>query len=334
MRTIRTGSIGETDARGRLIWHVLNDLELSVINDGRPTHISGSAIDLTITSPDITSELQWDVEDSVLSSDHFPTITAIVTEIELEPEVRNWKKAHWEDFRKDEAWKRLEIINCRDPAEGIEELYSIFNELKERHVPKNKIRRYFPKIWWTQESREAWKERERLYRKYKNTNALSDKIQWKRSRAITTRTFRSARQESRKEYVETLREGTRTTEVWKIINKIRGRNIREINILKHNNEIYSNYKGIAEILADSFASVCSEENYNPIFRQYKRKVESRKIEFESPNDEPYNAPFTLQELELAIETNKKRTAPGPFEVHNMIRNVPEQARLHMLTILY
>ena len=44
----------ETDARGRIIWHILNDLKLSVIKDGRPTHISGSAIDLTIASPDIT----------------------------------------------------------------------------------------------------------------------------------------------------------------------------------------------------------------------------------------------------------------------------------------
>ena len=48
----------ETDARGRLIWNILNDLKLSVINDGRPTGISGLAIDLTITSSDITLELQ------------------------------------------------------------------------------------------------------------------------------------------------------------------------------------------------------------------------------------------------------------------------------------
>ena len=86
-------------------------------------------------------------------------------------------------------------------------------------------------------------------------------------------------------------------------------------------------------MANRFALVSSEENYDHAYRQYNRKVERRKIEFESPNDEPYNRPFTLQELELAIKTNKKRTAPGPNEVHNnMIRNVSQQARLHMLTI--
>ena len=87
-------------------------------------------------------------------------------------------------------------------------------------------------------------------------------------------------------------------------------------------------------MADRFTSVSSDDNYGPIFRQYKRKVERRVIEFESQNDVLYNVPFTLQELKLAIETNKKRTAPGPDEVQNkIIRNVPEQARLHMLTIL-
>ena len=62
--------------------------------------------------------MQRNVEDSVLSSDHFPTVTTIVTDIELEPEVRNWKKAHLENFRKDVAWTRLETVNCREGSRG------------------------------------------------------------------------------------------------------------------------------------------------------------------------------------------------------------------------
>ena len=87
-------------------------------------------------------------------------------------------------------------------------------------------------------------------------------------------------------------------------------------------------------MAENFAAISSEENYSKKFKQIKRTAEQQELEFESVNDEPYNAPLTMQELRDAIASNR-RTAPGPDGIHNiMIQNILEEALPHILKITF
>ena len=76
---------------GKEVEDILSRNSLSILNTGQPTHESGSAIDLTVVSPEITPGCKWDVYPSVLSSDHYPIIITIEMPSNHQPQVvRNY----------------------------------------------------------------------------------------------------------------------------------------------------------------------------------------------------------------------------------------------------
>ena len=78
--------------------HIINIRNLNIVNTEQPTHVSGSAIDLTVTSPEIASDCIWEVYPSVLSSDHHPIIVTIETPVIHQPTPENsysYKKVDW-----------------------------------------------------------------------------------------------------------------------------------------------------------------------------------------------------------------------------------------------
>ena len=46
-----------TDRRGRLATNIINTLGWTIINNGQSTHLSGTAVDLTIVSPELVPDL-------------------------------------------------------------------------------------------------------------------------------------------------------------------------------------------------------------------------------------------------------------------------------------
>ena len=321
-----------TDSRGTIIKNLSNIMNLNIINDGQPTHISGTVIDLTIASADINPDLKCITMQSPCSSDHYPILIAVTTERYQETETLNYKTVQWEDFKKDEEWKRLEEISKKTPKEAVDELYEMLNNLIERYIPKYQRRRYYPKTWWTEECGEAWKAREKSYRRYKESGRVEDKILWKKNRAKATRAFRQAKKESWRAYVSSLNSGAKTRELWRTVNKLRGKGTREITILSSGGEIYAECGQIAQKLADTFADIASAENYSQKFKRIKEAAEQHLLNFKPTKDEPYNSIFTLKELNDAIDSNKK-TSPGPDRIHNlMIKNIPETSLPYFLKI--
>ena len=80
--------------------------DLKIVNDGRPTHISGINIDLTIVSPSLAPECTWNVYHSILSSNHFPVITLIPTRnsrLTIGSNNYNYKKTEWSTYATNEA---------------------------------------------------------------------------------------------------------------------------------------------------------------------------------------------------------------------------------------
>ena len=116
-------------------------------------------------------------------------------------------------------------------------------------------------------------KKEKSYRNYKETGDNEDKIAWKRNRTVSTRIFRIAKQTSWREYVCGLNTGAKSAEIWKTVNKRRGKNSREFNIMRRRNEMITEYDKIAELMADTFASVTTEANYHQQFITWKRQGE-------------------------------------------------------------
>ena len=63
-----------TDRSGRILEAIFVEQGLNVMNSGLAARTSGTAIDLTVVSPLLAVDMQWEVLPSPLSSDHFPIL--------------------------------------------------------------------------------------------------------------------------------------------------------------------------------------------------------------------------------------------------------------------
>jgi len=94
----------DTNNKGKHIEDLLSDHRLCVFNDGSNTYLhpaSGtySAIDVSITDPQLLPDFKWSVHDDLCGSDHFPTILESITPSDQDS-VAHWKldKADWGRF--------------------------------------------------------------------------------------------------------------------------------------------------------------------------------------------------------------------------------------------
>ena len=89
---------------------------------------------------------------------------------------------------------------------------------------------------------------------------------------------------------------------------------------------------IVNCLAEAFTEVSDPSNYAAELKTIKEREESKCIDFEGGNTEPYNDLFTMKELTSAIG-NTKDTAPEPDKIHySMFRHLPEMAKQHVLHV--
>lgn len=325
-----------SDRRGNLLQDFCLNNNLNIVNDGSTTHISGTAIDLTLVSPEITPDVDFGCLSSVLSSDHYPvklTVTVHRRANQDESEALNFRKGDWKGYADDPAWHGIQDEDIpENPIAAVEELYSHLSEMAGKWIPKYKKRRFHAKPWWSREIDNILKKREKCYRKFKRTGEMEDKIAWKKARAIAKATIREAKKKSWRDYVSTLKTTTPSYEIWQTVNKIRGNHSRRVNILKEGDELHSSIPAISEKLAETFETISSDRNYSPEFLKLKQKEEKIHINFQSDNDEPYNDIFTINELISAVNSNRI-TTPGPDGISNlMTKHMPECALQYLLKI--
>ena len=178
----------------------------------------------------------------------------------------------------------------------------------------------------------VWKENERLYRRWKTTGADNDKISWKRTRAVATRTFKLAKQDEFRKFVSGMKVNTPAQQIYETLRKIRGREARKISILQQNGRLYTSTQEIVECLTEAFHQVSNASNYSPEFLVRKHKEERREICFRSDNSEAYNREFSMPEINFALQ-HARNAQPGPHQVHyNMLKHFSEITQQHLLDI--
>ena len=98
------------DRREKLIEEIAREMDFNILNDGTPTYISGTAVDLTVVSPELSPEMRWMAISTVLNSDHFPlltTIKAASSNFDHNYEILNFKKCNWSQFKDDVYWNGM-----------------------------------------------------------------------------------------------------------------------------------------------------------------------------------------------------------------------------------
>ena len=175
------------------------------------------------------------------------------------------------------------------------------------------------------------REREKIYKKWKNSGRNEDRISWKRARAIATRTFEQSKQQDMQQYLESMKVNTPPAKIYEKLRKMRDRPPRRINV-KQGWKHYFGKSRHCKCLAEAFAKVSDSSNCSTKFKIIKERKEKKCTDFNGNNMDPYNKLFTMKELTSAIG-NTKNTAPEPDRIHyRMFRHLLEIAKQQVLHV--
>jgi hypothetical protein len=135
-------------------------------------------------------------------------------------------------------------------------------------------------------------------------------------------------------YVSAINVNTPMSKIWTRIRKMRG-NYKQYSIpsIEINNQLLSDPKEIANVLAEHFKSTSSATNYCHQFMRQKHEKESIPLNFDTNMDFPYNDPITMREVKGVLQ-QCKRSAPGDDDItYEMLRQAHESS-IHLLLRIY
>ena len=297
------------DHKGQLVMDFLNNQDLIITNDGSPTlpainiHHSDTAPDITATTPTLATRITWHTSPDPLSSDHRPIHIAIghdTTPIITQPRL-NMKKAKWTEFT-----DQMEQIDLEHPT--VDEFTDIIKKAAQDNIPTTKPiqrpRRSAP--WWNYECKRAITLRDTARKRYERNKSQDNLINYKRARARCRRLVREAKKSSFQEVANTFNRYTPITKIWKTIKAYTGQKtpINKATLIINNSTTYTTPEEITQQFAEHYNRVAS--NCPPPIPLTIRE--------QLTDNQPYNKPFTLAEMEDAIGRTGN-TAPGPDTIH-------------------
>ena len=322
---------------GRVMERLLMSTDLCLLNTGLPTHLhvqtcTSTAIDLSLCSPEIFSDIIWSTADDLYGSDHYPIIMEMNTRQPQLVEPRYiLKRADWEAF---EALSAVHEDYDDFTAEDTER--SLIDKLKiaaSIAIPRSKGGMMEHRVpWYNDECKIAKIERRAALRRYLRTKTLADQILYKRARARAQFVQLKAKQSSWIKYVSSINKDTPMKKIWNRVSKMRGKLSHRAPCLTVGGVVTADPTAVANILAENFADVSSGHHYPPRFMAVKGAMEREQLDFSDDNQEYYNDPITITEVWQAIQKSKN-TAPGPDGIHyKMLKRMHPTALRAMLKL--
>ena len=322
---------------GKIIEDFIANNDLNVFNDGSFTYLhpgngSWSAIDLSLCSPSLYLDFKWNVDNDQHGSDHFPIVLS-------HDEINGTSHPRWVFKRAD--WDKYEslcadgitedILDSPDPAESFTEAIISITNLT---VPKSSGSRKPRKPWFNDECRAAIKKRRASLQRFNKHPTDSNLQAHRKSCAEARRVIKTSQKTSWRDYVSRLSVRSPVKKVWDMVAKISGKHrASKVNFLKtKNGDVATDLGTIGETLAEEFSSNSSTSHYTSEFQQHKFKIEHQPLHFRSSNQEPYNSPLTMLELQQSLKASHD-TAVGPDEIHyQLLKHLPNSALTLLLDI--
>lgn len=328
-----------TDNKGQQVENFLSRHDLCLLNDQSPTYLhpasgSFSSLDLSICSPSIFMDFEWNVWNDQCGSDHYPIGLSINSP--LQPD----KLPNWQLYKAD--WNKFELLSAeqliKDKFQNVENKMEHFtsslHDIATICVPKTStVHSHLHKPWFNTNCAKAVKDRAKALRIFKHKPTQENLNLYKIARAKTRRIIKESKRNSWKEYISKLNSRTPAKKVWDMIRKINGKKSSSVgHIKKPNNTKATDIPDIANTLADEFAKNSSSDNYPDQFKRIKHNQEKTKLNFKSNNFEDYNLPFNLQELKESLNKSHD-TAVGPDDIHyQFLKHLPDQSLELLLDI--
>ena len=325
------------DQRGKQLSSLLLFENLCLLNTRKNTYHSVhnnsfSAIDLSLSTPDIFPKLNWSTFSSTLSSDHFPIIVELPAQMVRFSRRSTWNidKGNWQKFSENchiHFNSLSETANANSLLEHVnDEILSAANISVPKTSPHPKR---IPVPWWSEACAAALKERNRTFQKLKKNPIQANMISYKKARAKARRTLLTAKQTSWRSYITKINRFTPIGQVWKTIHKISGISHSVTPILSVNGETITSSEGVAKAFGEHFYTCFRNGNISADSREFGSRFFNDTF-FHTDQDLFYNIPFSMTELKSAL-SKCKNTAQGPDDIHNkMLQTLSTSSLEHLL----
>ena len=216
-----------TDNRGRLLQEVVEELGLTVVNDGSITRIARppmrpSAIDLTICSPSLSLSTSWRVLEDRFGSDHYPTVSTLTFERDTLTRSRRRRQA---DLTKNIDWNRFgEEVKSKLPELVGLPFETRFASFRDFLVTEDTAWSYGGAApWWDGEVQAAHREARRAEHSFRREGTEEAFDLMRSAQSSFQRLRHRKKQQSWREYCETFDEHTPLSELFAAARRYRNR---------------------------------------------------------------------------------------------------------------
>lgn len=288
------------------ILDLLDSLNICILNDGSPTRRTApdqnrSAVDLSLCSSSIASELNWNILPNSHGSDHFPILITFNSLDNISPkrnppllEYRT-SKADWAGFSTsmDASSLRLPTVT----SHNVLNVYSDFNKAlikaaKENIPPKIIKKRRISPPWWDSECSEAVKKRNNMERSLSRLMTVGNYIEFKMIAAQTTRLLRKKKKQGWLKFCTNLSPRSPASIVWQNIKRFR------------NSYVDKTITGDPSLWLGDFA-----DKLAPPFAPCRDNYIFTPVPLNNNDHSKLNEPFTHHELDSILK-RVKDSSPG------------------------
>ena len=338
-----------TDARGRQLEDDIEASAFVLLNTGTPTFVSNatgttSHLDVAMASAPLARKCTWTVLDDSMGSDHSPILITIEEAVPVEETfIPRWlhRKADWTAF-KDDCREALTIDLVTDDIEvSHTAILGSLMEIAMRHIPrttppKGKTRSV---PYWTDECTRHVRERTEARNKMQKTKDPADAEEYRRIKGITQKVIKDAQKTSWREYCTTLNDKTKLGKVWGTLRKMSGTRSRPaIPTMKKEGRSYTTNQEKANLFGRCFSEVSCTGSHSAEFQERKEAFEAEHSEelhggHLLTDEKPFNEPFTIQALRIALLRCKKDTSPGEDTItYEILAQLPHPSLLALLEL--
>lgn len=312
------------DRRGMIWERLIRAFGLNVLNDGSATRIDDytglySHIDLTVSSGSVAPHAMWMTEDDPHDSDHFPiyvTLNNVVDPSQDSDIFYGWNlnKANWNEFREKCILKYVDQLGS---VENCRVMTDLIVSAATETIPKKTGHVKYCCPWWTDECKEAIRDRKRLLNRFRRNREVPGLLlEYKRAKAKARQVIRQAKKDSWLKLLSLFNYQTPLPRLWEILRKFtrKARYNRPLPVLSIDGCIIDDTFEVGNALGRYFESISSQENYSEHFCTRVDHIIRTMPDFHSNNAECYNDLFTSSELTNAIQ-RCGNTSIGPDRLH-------------------
>ena len=211
--------------RGTDLLNIIEPWQIHILNTGKPTRIqlrnlTYSHIDLSIGSPEICTNFNWDTEPDPHGSDHLPIIVShslnnMYTHKPIRWDTERTPQTSWKNYQ--ESINLPQVTNYANATEACQGITDHILDVADQHVNKTSANintKYF-NPWWNEDCAIATKEKRRRRRILKRCYSTENLIAFKRAEAKAKFIIKNAKRNSWCLFVSTLNRYTTPKTMWK-----------------------------------------------------------------------------------------------------------------------